>query len=74
MKTALAALVGSLLGGFLAVILGVASAIREANDRTAEATLLANSALAAAEKQAGELGKARADLKAARGGDPKAAA
>ena len=64
MKVALAALVGSVLGGFLAVVLGVSSAIREANDRAAAATELANEALATSERQAKDLGLMRAELEA----------
>lgn len=62
MKVALAALVGSVLGGFLAVVLGVSSAIREANDRTATATELANTALATSERQANDLRLMRTEL------------
>ena len=62
MKVAIAALVGSVLGGFLAVVLGVSSAIREANDRAAEATELANTALATSERQANDLRLMRTEL------------
>ena len=68
MKQALLALAGALLGGFLAVILGSASAIREANDRAAEARDLANAALKTSEDQAKVLGATRAELSLLKGG------
>ena len=64
MRTGLYALVGAVIGGFLAVILGVASAIREANDRTAQATELANAALATSQRQADDIRKMRTELEA----------